>query len=72
MPTSHLPPADLGTLDFPTVAEVAGVLRVSKMTVYRRCHAEEPASRRVGRCVRISSNAVRAYLGMDAAPQEAG
>ena len=72
MPTSQLPPADLGTLDVLTVVGVAGVLRVSKTTVYRVCGAEELASTRVERCVRIPSKAVRAYLGMDAALQGAG
>ena len=72
MPISQLPPVDLDTLDFLTVAEVAGVLRVSKMTVYRMCHSGELVSTRVGRSFRVPSGSVRSYLGMDPAPQEAG
>lgn len=72
MSTSPLPPVDLGELDFLTVAEVADVLRVSKMTVYRMCHSGELVAARVGRSFRVPSGSVRAYLGMEAAPRKAG
>lgn len=47
---------------FWTVAEAAGLMRVSKMTVYRMVHSRELESRRVGRGFRIPEQAVRAYL----------
>jgi excisionase family DNA binding protein len=45
-----------------TVTEVARVLRVSKMTVYRLVHGEEISSKRVGRGYRIPASSLRAYL----------
>lgn len=45
-----------------TVAEVAGIMRVSKMTVYRLLHSGELASIRVGRSFRVPESAVHAYL----------
>lgn len=45
-----------------TVAEVAGVMRVSKMTVYRLVHAGELPAVRVGRSYRVSEQAVHDYL----------
>jgi excisionase family DNA binding protein len=47
---------------FLTIAEVALVLRVSKMTVYRLVHAEELAAIRVGRSYRVPDTAVSQYL----------
>ena len=47
---------------FLTVAEVAAVMRVSKMTVYRLVHAGELASVRVGRSFRVPESAVHDYL----------
>lgn len=47
---------------FLTVAEVAKIMRVSKMTVYRLVHHGELASIRVGRSYRISEQAVNQYL----------
>lgn len=47
---------------FLTVAEVATLLRVSKMTVYRLLHAGELTAVRVGRSFRVPSEAVEAYL----------
>lgn len=47
---------------FLTVAEVAAVMRVSKMTVYRLLHAGELPSVRVGRSFRVPEQAVHDYL----------
>jgi excisionase family DNA binding protein len=47
---------------FLTVAEVAGIMRVSKMTVYRLVHGGELAAVRVGRSFRVPEPAVREYL----------
>lgn len=52
----------LGDVRFLTVAEVATLMRVSKMTVYRLVHAEELAAVRVGRSFRVPEHAVNAYL----------
>lgn len=51
---------DKGT--FLTVAEVADMMRVSKMTVYRLVHAGELPAVRVGRSFRVHENAVNEYL----------
>jgi len=45
-----------------TVAEVARVMRVSKMTVYRLVHGEELEAVRVGRSFRVPEQAVSSYL----------
>jgi len=47
---------------FLTVAEVAAVMRVSKMTVYRLVHNGELPAVRVGRSFRVAEEAVHAYL----------
>ena len=47
---------------FLSVAEVADIMRVSKMTVYRLIHAGEMASVRVGRSFRVPEKAVKDYL----------
>jgi excisionase family DNA binding protein len=47
---------------FLTVAEVASVMRVSKMTVYRLVHAGELPAVRVGRSFRVPEQAVHDYL----------
>jgi excisionase family DNA binding protein len=52
----------LGEMTFMTVAEVAAVMRVSKMTVYRLVHSGELPSVRVGRSFRVPEKAVTAYL----------
>jgi excisionase family DNA binding protein len=57
------PPHDeLDDLSFLTVGEVAGVMRVSKMTVYRMVHSGELTAVRVGRSFRVPAKAVREYL----------
>jgi excisionase family DNA binding protein len=53
---------DLSDMAFLTVAEVAGVMRVSKMTVYRMVHSGELPAVRVGRSFRVPAKAVREYL----------
>jgi excisionase family DNA binding protein len=55
--------SSLSEMKFLTVAEVAAVMRVSKMTVYRLVHSGELASVRVGRSFRVPERAVHAYLG---------
>src|ERR1700740_374680 len=47
---------------FLTVAEVAAIMRVSKMTVYRLVHSGELEATRVGRFFRFSEQAVNRYL----------
>ena len=53
---------NLSEIKFLTVAEVAAVMRVSRMTVYRLVHAGDLASVRVGRCFRVPEHAVHTYL----------
>ena len=52
----------LAGMSFMTVAEVAAVMRVSKMTVYRLVHSGELPAARVGRSFRVPRNAVEDYL----------
>ena len=47
---------------FLTVAEVAELIRVSKMTVYRMVHAGEIPAVRVGRSFRVPQTAVEDLL----------
>ena len=47
---------------FLTVAEVADVMRVSKMTVYRLVHSGEMPAVRVGRSFRVPQDALEQYL----------
>lgn len=51
-----------GEVRFRTVAEVAALMRVSKMTVYRLVHSGELPAVRVGRSFRVPENAVHDYL----------
>ena len=55
-------PGGLGSVRFLTVAEVAGLMRVSKMTVYRLVHAGELPAVRVGKSFRVPEKAVHDYL----------
>ncbi|MCW2541424.1 MAG: transcriptional regulator, AlpA family [Frankiales bacterium] len=55
-------PEGLHEVRFLTVAEVAAVMRVSKMTVYRMVHAGELPAVRVGRSFRVPEKAVQDYL----------
>jgi excisionase family DNA binding protein len=50
------------TVSFLTVTEVAAIMRVSKMTVYRLVHGGDLAAVRVGRSFRVPEPAVRDYL----------
>ena len=52
----------LGGTQFLTVAEVASLMRVSKMTVYRLVHGGELPAVRVGRSFRVHAKAVHDYL----------
>ena len=60
MPT-HIP-GDISDVRFLTVAEVAAVMRVSKMTVYRLVHNGELAAVRVGRSFRVREEDANEYL----------
>jgi excisionase family DNA binding protein len=47
---------------FLTVAEVASIMRVSKMTVHRMVHGGELPAVRVGRSFRVPEDEVQKYL----------
>ncbi|OLT48780.1 excisionase [Saccharomonospora sp. CUA-673] len=49
-------------VQFLTVAEVAQLMRVSKMTVYRLVHSGELPAVRVGKSFRVPEKAVHDYL----------
>jgi excisionase family DNA binding protein len=55
-------PAQRTGVSFLTVTEVAAIMRVSKMTVYRLVHAGDLVAVRVGRSFRVPEPAVRDYL----------
>jgi excisionase family DNA binding protein len=52
----------LNDVRFLTVAEVASLMRVSKMTVYRLVHNGELPAVRVGKSFRVPEQAVHDYL----------
>ena len=52
----------LAEAKFLTVAEVAALMRVSKMTVYRLVHSGDLPAVRVGRSFRVPEQAVHDYL----------
>jgi len=54
--------AELPDVRFLTVAEVAQLMRVSKMTVYRLVHSGELPAVRFGRSFRIPESAVAAAI----------
>ena len=54
--------SDLSNLRFLTVGEVAEMMRVSNMTVYRLVHAGELPAVRFGRSSRIPESAVIAAI----------
>jgi excisionase family DNA binding protein len=60
-PSRPVDPA-LAEVKFLTVAEVAAVMRVSKMTVYRMVHSGDLPAVRVGRSFRVPEKAVHDYL----------
>jgi excisionase family DNA binding protein len=53
---------DFSDVAFLTVAEVAEVLRLSKMTVYRMVHSGELPAVKVGRAFRVQARVVRDAL----------
>ena len=53
---------DLSEVRFLTVAEVADMMRVSRMTVYRLVHSGELPAIRFGRSFRVPEAAVTAAL----------
>ena len=55
-------PPSLADVNFLTVAEVALIMRVSKMTVYRLVKSGELEAIRVGRSFRVPEQAVNQYL----------
>lgn len=62
-PLSAVPGASsLSSVRFLTVAEVAAMMRVSKMTVYRLVHDGRLPAVRVGRSFRVQEQAVHDYL----------
>ena len=56
------PPSDLSESKLLTIAEVASMMRVSKMTVYRLVHSGELPALRVGRSFRVTEQDVNEYL----------
>ena len=52
----------LSEVRFLTVSEVAELMRVSKMTVYRLVHSGDLTAVRVGRSFRVPEQAVHNYL----------
>ena len=62
MSSSQPPDSPLAQVRFLTVAEVAALMRVSKMTVYRLVHSGELTAVRVGRSFRVPEKAVHDYL----------
>lgn len=56
------PSGRLSEVKFLTVAEVAALMRVSKMSVYRLIHAGELEAVRFGRSFRVPEQAVDVYL----------
>ncbi|GAB3624521.1 helix-turn-helix domain-containing protein [Mariniluteicoccus endophyticus] len=58
-----LKPVDgLSDVKFLTVAEVAALMRVSKMSVYRLIHGGQLEAARFGRSFRVPEKAVNDYL----------
>jgi excisionase family DNA binding protein len=53
---------DLSEVRFLTVAEVADMMRVSRMTVYRLVHSGELPAIRFGRSFRVPETAVAAAI----------
>lgn len=56
------PVDDLSDVKFLTVAEVASIMRVSKMSVYRLIHAGQLEAVRFGRSFRVPEKGVHDYL----------
>ena len=58
-----MPSSALADVRFLTVDEVAAVLRLSRMTVYRLVHSGELEAVRIGRSFRIREGSILAYIG---------
>jgi excisionase family DNA binding protein len=58
MPADAAPSPGLDDVRFMTVAEVAAVMRVSRMTVYRLVHTGELPAIRFGKSFRVPESAV--------------
>ena len=54
--------AEFAEVKFLTVAEVADMMRVSKMTVYRLVHSGELPAIRFGRSFRVLESVVRTII----------
>jgi len=54
--------SNFSNAQFLTVAEVAELMRVSKMTVYRLVHSGEMPAVRFGRSFRVPESAVEQYV----------
>ncbi|RJS46104.1 helix-turn-helix domain-containing protein [Nocardioides cavernaquae] len=54
--------SDISEVRFLTIAEVATMMRVSKMTVYRIVHSGELPAVRVGRSFRVTEKDVNEYI----------
>jgi excisionase family DNA binding protein len=68
-------PSTLSDVKFLTVYEVAVILRLSKMSVYRLVHSGELEAVRVGRSFRVPEQAIVSYLqgaGYTPAGRQAG
>jgi excisionase family DNA binding protein len=57
-----------GRTRYLTVLEVADIMRVSKMTVYRLLHSGELPGVRVGRSFRVPQDALDHYLATSVVP----
>lgn len=55
-------PGEFTEMRFLMVTEVASIMRVSRMTVYRLVHSGELPAVRVGRSFRVPEQAVHDYL----------
>lgn len=58
---------DFSSVRFLTVAEVAAMMRVSRMTVYRMVHAGDLPAIRFGKSFRVPESAVEAVLSQHVA-----
>jgi len=61
---------ELSDVRFLTVAEVADMMRVSKMTIYRMVHAGELPAIRFGRSFRVPESAVQAAISTGVVAQD--
>lgn len=61
-PGDVAPLTNASGVTFHTVAEVAALIRVSKMSVYRLIHSGELEAVQFGRSFRVSEDALNRYL----------